>query len=136
LRAPVDCDPLTGLVPDHAPPALQAVALVEDQVSVELPPERIVVGLALILTVGAPAGVPVTVTVADSVTEPSEPLQVSPNSVVLVRGPVDRTPPVGTLPCQPPEPVQPLALVLFQARLAVPPLLMVVGPAWNVSVGA
>ena len=47
--------------PDHPPEAVQAVALVEDQVNVELPPLETLVGLALSDTVGGAE----TVTVAD-----------------------------------------------------------------------
>jgi hypothetical protein len=137
LSAPVDCDPLIDLVPDQEPAALQAVALAEDHVSVELLPEATVPGLTLILTVGTGSAVtPVTVTVADWVAEPSGPVQDSPNTVVFVRAPVDRSPPVETLPCQPPEAVQAVAPVVFQKRLAVPPLLMGVGLARNVIFGA
>jgi hypothetical protein len=50
------------LLPDQPPEAVQAVALVEDHVSVELPPEAIVLGPALMVTVGAKD---VTDTVAD-----------------------------------------------------------------------
>ena len=50
------------MLPDQAPDAVQAVALVEDHVSVELPPEAIVLGPELMLTVGAND---VTDTVAD-----------------------------------------------------------------------
>ena len=125
------------MVPDQEPAALQAVALVEDHVSVELLPEATVPGLALILTVGAGFAVtPVTVTVADWLAEPPGPVQVSPNAVVFVREPVDRRPPVETLPCQPPEAVQAVAPVVFQKRWALPPLLMVAGPALNVIDGA
>jgi hypothetical protein len=79
LSAPVDCDPLIALAPDQEPAALQAVALVEDQVSAELLPEATVPGLALILTVGAAAAVPVTVTVVDLVADPLGPVQVRAN---------------------------------------------------------
>jgi hypothetical protein len=34
----VDCEPVTVLLPDQAPEAAHEVALVEDQVSVEVPP--------------------------------------------------------------------------------------------------
>jgi hypothetical protein len=47
---PVDCAPL------HAPDAVHAVALVEDQVSVVVPPVVTLVGLALSETVGEDAG--------------------------------------------------------------------------------
>ena len=130
MSAPVDCDPLIAFAPDQEPAALQAVALVEDHVSVELLPEATVPGFALILTVGAGfAGAPVTVTVADWVAEPSGPVQVSPKTVVFVRGPVDLRPPVETPPAQPPVALQPVAPVVFQKRLTVPPLPTVVGEA-------
>ena len=75
------CEPLTAFVPDQAPAALQAVALVEDQLSVELRPEVSELGLALIVTVGAGAaeGVPATVTAVDLVADPSAPVQVRTN---------------------------------------------------------
>jgi hypothetical protein len=53
VSAPVDCDPLTALVPDHAPEAVQEVAWVADQLSVEPLPLATVLGLAVNVTVGA-----------------------------------------------------------------------------------
>lgn len=52
VRAPVDCDPLTVLLPDQAPEAVHAVALLADQVRVALPPLATVLGLAVRLMVG------------------------------------------------------------------------------------
>jgi len=49
----VSCAPLTGSVPDHAPEAVHEVALVDDQVIVVLPPLAMMLGLELIVTVGA-----------------------------------------------------------------------------------
>jgi hypothetical protein len=72
---PVDCEPLTALVPDHAPEAVQDVAFVADQVNVELPPLATVLGLAVKFTVGAGE---VTDTVADWVAPPPAPVHVSP----------------------------------------------------------
>ncbi len=60
--APVDCEPLVALAPDHAPDAVHEDALLLDQVSVEAPPELTLLGLALSVTT---AGDPATVTVAD-----------------------------------------------------------------------
>jgi len=60
--APVDCVPLTALVPDQAPEAVQAVAFVDDHVRLELLPLATVLGLAVRVTVGAGA---VTETVTD-----------------------------------------------------------------------
>jgi hypothetical protein len=55
-----DSDPLTGT---ESPFKVALVALVDDQVRVELPPAAIVVGLAVMEAVGPPPQVPVTVTV-------------------------------------------------------------------------
>ena len=73
VSAPVDCDPLRGLAPDHDPEAVQAVALVADQVRVELLPLATVLGVATRLMVGTGC---VTVTVADCAALPPVPVQV------------------------------------------------------------
>jgi hypothetical protein len=70
----VACDPLVASLPVHPPEAAQEVALVDDQVSVELLPLPMVLGLALKLTVGLGE---VTVTVADCAALPPVPVQVS-----------------------------------------------------------
>jgi hypothetical protein len=46
-----------------------------------------------------------TVTIADCLAEPAEPVQLSSYSVVLDRAPVDHVPLVATCPLQPPEAV-------------------------------
>ena len=74
LSAPVEAEPLTVLLPVHAPEAVQEVAFVELHVSVELPPLLTVMGLAVRLTVGA-GGLIATVTACDAV--PPEPVQAS-----------------------------------------------------------
>ena len=71
----MDCEPLAALLPDQAPEAVQEVALMADQVSVELLPLATVLGLAVKVTVGEGA---VTDTVADCVALPPLPVQVSP----------------------------------------------------------
>jgi len=53
LIGPIDCEPLVALVPDQAPEAMQEVALVDDQVSEEVPPALTVLGLAAMETVVA-----------------------------------------------------------------------------------
>ena len=60
--APVDCEPLVGLAPVPPPLAVQEVAFVEDQVSVEAAPVVTEVGLAVSVSVGAGGGITVTVT--------------------------------------------------------------------------
>lgn len=69
----MECDPLVGSLPLHPPDATQAVALVDDQDSVEAAPLATVLGLALKLTVGAAEA---TVTVADCAALPPPPVQV------------------------------------------------------------
>jgi hypothetical protein len=81
LSAPVDCEPLVAKLPDQPPEAVQAVALVEDQVNVVLPPLAMLVGFALIETVGAGEG---TDTVTDCAAEPPAPVQVNVNFVAAV----------------------------------------------------
>lgn len=75
VSAPVDCEPpVAAIAPDQAPDAMQDVALVADQVTIELLPLATVLGLADKLTVGA--GV-VTETVADWAALPPLPVQLS-----------------------------------------------------------
>ena len=49
----MDCEPLSALLPLHAPDAVQAVAFVADHVSIELIPLATELGAALMSTVGA-----------------------------------------------------------------------------------
>ena len=66
--------PLVAALPVQPPEAVHEVALVLDQVNVELLPDVIKVGLAVKVTVGAGD---VTVTVAFAGVEPPVPAQVS-----------------------------------------------------------
>ncbi len=75
LNAPVDAEPLVVFVPDQPPEAVQLVALVLDQLSVEDCPDVIAAGLAEIETVGADGLV--TVTDALALVEPPAPVHVS-----------------------------------------------------------
>ena len=70
----MECDPLVASLPLQPPEAMQEVAFLDDQDSVELLPLATVLGLALKLTVGAGE---VTVTVADCAALPPAPVQVS-----------------------------------------------------------
>ncbi len=63
------CVPLTASVPDQPPLAVQEVALVLDQVRIELLPEAIVVGLAVSVAVGV--GAIVTVALTGAVVPPA-----------------------------------------------------------------
>ena len=79
VNAPVDALPEVARAPDQAPDAVQEVALVEDQLSVDDPPLGTDVGFAEIDTVGAGGGggVPLTLTWAEALALPFVPLQVS-----------------------------------------------------------
>lgn len=66
--------PLVAWLPLHAPLAVQDVALVDDQVSLALPPTSTEVGDTEIVTVGAGL---VTVNAAVPLPEPPAPVQVS-----------------------------------------------------------
>ncbi len=70
----MDCVPVSALAPDQDPEAVQAVALVADQVNAELLPLATVLGLATRLMVGTGW---VTETVADCAALPPVPVQVS-----------------------------------------------------------
>jgi hypothetical protein len=64
-----------ALVPDQPPEAVQAVALLDDQVSLDVPPLATVLGIALKLTVTE--GCALTETVADCAAVPPVPVQVN-----------------------------------------------------------
>ena len=79
VSVPVDSlTPEVALAPDQAPEAVQELALVEDQVSVEDALYATVVGFAASETVGIGGGGAVsdTVTFADALTLPPAPVQV------------------------------------------------------------
>jgi len=67
-------EPLVASAPVHPPDELQAVAFLVDQLSVEVPPKPMVLGVALNVTLGIPDGW--TVSTADDEAEPPAPLQV------------------------------------------------------------
>jgi len=133
VRAPVDAEPPTALLPAQAPEAVQDVALAVDQVNVLLPPPATVLGLAARLTVGAGF---VTDTVADWTALPPAPLQLSVKVSSAVRSPVDCEPFNALLPTQAPEPVQEVELTDDQASVEPWPLATVLGLALKVMLGA
>ncbi len=130
LIAPVDCEPLKALPPDHAPEAVQVLAWLDNQVSVEERPEFTVLGFAVSCTTAAWLE---TVTVADCVAEPPGPVQVSSYSVVLVSAPVGHVPLTATAPFHPPDAVQLVAFAAFHVKLELAPLPTVVGEAVSVT---
>jgi len=119
-------------VPFHAPLAAQDVALVLDQVKVALPPTVILDGVATNETVGTAGGV--TEIVADACEEPVAPTQVSEYVVVLV-GDTAKEPLVARAPVQPTEELQAVAFLVDQLSVELPPVVMAIGVAVNVTVG-
>jgi hypothetical protein len=133
LSGPVDCEPLTPLVPPQASDAVHEVVFWLDQVRMDEPPGCKELGLAWRVTTGA---CELTVTVADCVAKPPEPLQVNSYSVVFDRLPVDHFPCVPTCPCHPPEAIHCSALLAFQISVDAPWPLTVAGDAAKVTNGA
>jgi hypothetical protein len=127
-------EPFTGWLPDQAPEAVQAVALVEDHVKVELPPLATVLGLALRVTVAVFFGL--TVTVVDCTALPPVPLQVNVYVELAERAPVDCEPLMDLLPEHAPEAVHEVAFVADHVRVELLPLITELGLAPNVIVGA
>ena len=78
VNAPLDWLPEVALMPSHAPEAVQELASVDDQVSVEDPPLATEAGFAHSDTVGSGGGggAPDTMTVVDALALPPEPVQV------------------------------------------------------------
>lgn len=113
--------------------AAQELALVDDHVSVELPPLETVGGLALNRTPGCALD---TVMVADCDAVPPAPWQVSVKFAVDVSVEVLREPLVASAPFQPPEAVQEVALVADQLKVEAAPFFTVLGLADKVTAGA
>ena len=121
---------MTDLLPLQPPLAVQLVALVDDQVSVELSPAWMDNGFAARVSVGAGGADTVTVTRFDAL--PPSPVQVSVNDFVVASEPVVSDPLVGLLPLQPPLAVQTVAFLVDQDRVAAFPTSTDVGVADNV----
>jgi hypothetical protein len=124
--------PEVALLPAQPPEAVQDVAFVEDQVSVDDPPLATDVGFAEIDMVGAGSN---TVTVADALCDPPDPVQVRLKVLLLVSAPEPSLPEVALAPDQPPEAVQDVAFVEDQLSVAVPPLATELGLAVSDTVG-
>jgi hypothetical protein len=135
VSAPVLADPAVARLPDQAPLAVHAVASVDDQVRVALPPLATLVGLAVKVTVGAGTEL-ATVTVTDLLALPPLPLQLSVNVLLAaVSAPVLTEPLVARLPDHAPEAVQLVALVDDHVSELLLPLDTLVGFAVSVTVG-
>ena len=128
----MDCEPLVALVPDQAPEAVQAVALVDDQLIVETLPLVIELGLAPSVTVGADA---LTDTVADCTALPPAPVHVSVYVALALSAPVDCEPLTALVPDQAPDAVQEVAFADDQVSVALAPLAIALGPTLKLTVG-
>ena len=133
VNGPVGWLPEVGLVPDQPTEAVQEVAFVEDQVSVEDPPLATDAGLAASDTVGTRGE---TVTVADALAVPPNPVQERLNVLPLVNAPVDWFPEVALAPDHPAEAVQAVASVENQESVEDPPLATDMGFAASDTVGS
>lgn len=136
-KAPVVAEPLVGRAPLQPPLAVQEVALVDDQVSVELSLVMILVGFAESETVGdGGGGGAVTTIVAELDAVPPEPVHVSVKSVVANSGPMACVLLLVVRgPLQPPLAVHEVALVDDHSSVPLPPAARMAGYADSETVG-
>jgi len=121
-------------LPLQSPLAVQLVALVDDQLSVELPLKATEVGLAVNISVGA-GGDP-TVTLAVCEIDPPAPWHVSVYAALAVKLLLVALPEVDCAPLQLPLAVQLVAFVDDQLSVVLPLKATDAGLAVSVSVGA
>jgi hypothetical protein len=134
VMAACTCVPLVAREPAHPPDAVQAVASVEDQVSVVAPPLATLAGLAVRLTTGGDAACMI-VTFAVAAAVPPTPLQLSVKLVAIVRAVMFSVPLGPRAPLQPPDATHPVvALVDDQVNVVLSPLVTMLGFAVSVTV--
>jgi len=138
VSAPVDALPEVARAPDQAPDAVQDVASVDDQVSVEDPPLATDVGFAETDTVGTGggSGVPLTLTCVEALPVPFGPLQVSEKLLLLLSGPVDSLPEVPLAPDHAPVAEHDVALVELHVSVEAAPFATEAGLAPRDTVAA
>jgi hypothetical protein len=129
LTALVTCAPLLGRAPLHPSLAVHAVALVENQVKVEVLPGAITDGFTLKLAVG------ITLTIVLALEVPPGPEQDSEYEVAADKEPVLCVPLTGRAPLQAPDAVQFVALLAVHDRVAVLPAATSGGEAVKVTTG-
>jgi hypothetical protein len=123
FKGPTPWLPVVILLPLHAPDAVQPVALVLDQVSVEFPLIATLFGAALSMTVGAGGGgTALTVTITSRFTEPPAPVQAREKVELDVSGPVLSLPDVAFGPLQAPEAVHCVVPPELQVRVTLAPV--------------
>jgi hypothetical protein len=125
-------EPLVACDPLQPPLAVQAVASVDDQLSVEVWPGETLVGLAESETVGGVGAVTVTVAALSAV--PPGPVHVSVNTEVVDSDRVS-VPLVASDPLQPPLAVHAVALADDHVKVDDSPAAMLVGFADSETVG-
>ena len=130
----MDCDPVRALAPVQAPDAVHEVALLDDQVRVDALPLAMVLGLALKLAVTV--GFALTVTVAVWAAVPPVPVHVRVYAEVALSAPVDWLPEIAFAPDQAPDAAHEVAFVADHVSVALPPLLIALGPTLSVTAGA
>ena len=128
----MDSEPLVALLPLQPPEAAQLVAFVEFHVSVEAVPLAMLDGATLNVTVGGGTTETVTLWLA----LPPVPEHASVYVVVAVSGAVVSLPDTALMPNQPFEAEQLEAFVELHVSAEEAPLLIVVGLAVSVTVGA
>lgn len=134
FTGPVLALPLVACVPVHPPEAVQLVAFVEVQVSVDELPATTLAGLADSVIVGT-GGAAVTVTVTLFCVVPPLPVQSSAYVDVLASNPVDSLPLVDFDPLHAPPAEQLVAPTADQVMVELPPATTVSGLALSVTTG-
>jgi hypothetical protein len=120
------------LLPDQAPEAAHDVAFTAIHLRVELVPLAIVLGAALMLTVGA---VEFTEIVADWVALPPAPVQVRIYVALAVITPEDCEPLSALVPDQAPEAEQAVAFLVDHVNVEAVPESTVLGAALSTTTG-
>lgn len=131
VSAPLLCEPDVAFVPVQLPDAVQLVAFVAFHVNVDEPPDAMLPGDAVSVSVGI--GAMLTVAVCDA--EPPAPVQVNMKFVFADNAPVLCVPEVVCVPVQPPDAEQLVALVELHVSIDEPPEAMLVGAALSITVG-
>ena len=126
--------PEAFLEPLQPPEAVQAVALVEDQVSCVLPPLFTVVGFALSVAVGTGGAFTATVTLCVALVPPG-PVHCAENVLFVVMLLIVVVPEGATVPLQSPDPAHEVASVDAHVSCVLPPLATDIGFALSVNVG-
>jgi hypothetical protein len=129
LTAAVDWVPPAGKVPVQPLDAVQDVALLEVQVSVDVPPGATTEGLTTNVAVG------MRLTTALALEVPPEPVQDKEYEVGLATGPVLWLPLNASDPLQPPDAVQEAALLEVHVRVDDAPTATAAGDAFSVTAG-